>query len=134
PPVIATTEPPPPKATAGRLPPISPGLPPRSTVSPEPSWPDELSPQPFIVPLSNQAHSCPKPPATVTTVRPAPRATAGRLSPISPAPSPRLARSPKPSCPKALYPQHFNVAAFNTAQVCSYPATTAAALRPVPNW
>ena len=55
-------------------------------------------------------------------VRPVPRSTAGRLSPISPAPSPRLVVSPRPSWPLAFVPQHLTVPLSRRAQVWAAPA------------
>ena len=121
-----------PRSTDRRLVPISVGLSPRSVVSPWPSWPSALSPQHLTVPLSSTVHVWLSPPEMAVAVRPGPRSTAGRLAPISPAASPRLVVSPRPSCPSSLKPQHFRVPSSSSAQVWLAPAVTAVAVRPGP--
>ena len=66
-------------------------------------------------------------------MRPVPRETFGRLSPISFAESPIVLAAPWPSCPYPPYPQHFTLPSSRRAQVCSSPATTCSAVRPAPS-
>ena len=96
--------------TAGRSFPISPAPSPRVAVSPNPSCPVPFAPQHFTVALSSNAHVWLAPVSMETALRLVPSATAGRLLPISPAASPRIAVSPRPSCPEPLSPQHLAVA------------------------
>ena len=66
-------------------------------------------------------------------VRPEPKFTVGRLSPISPALPPREVESkPSPSCPSLFLPQHFTVASSRVAHVVCAPHATSLAVRPVP--
>ena len=97
-----------PRLTGGRLSPISPLASPRLLALSYPKAPLTSAPQHFTDALSRTAQVKPFPADIVTARRPVPRLTAGRLSPISPLPSPRLFVSPCPSSPKKLSPQHFN--------------------------
>jgi hypothetical protein len=67
------------------------------------------------------------------TRRSVPRFTAGRLSPISLAASPRGSVPPEPIRPLDASPKHLRVASSSTAQVCDAPATIARTVRPVPS-
>jgi len=67
------------------------------------------------------------------TRRSVPRFTAGRLSPISLAASPRGSVPPEPIRPLDASPKHLMVASLSTAQVCDAPATIARTVRPVPS-
>src|SRR5690606_33650959 len=119
--VTATAVRPVPRATALRLSPISLALSPRARLSPRPSWPCPLLPQHFTWPLSSRAQVWLLPVATARATRPAPRLTAGRLSPISPAASPRARVSPWPRRPLPLAPQHLTWSLSSRAQVWPAP-------------
>src|SRR6185437_16028465 len=69
----------------------------------------------------------------VFAVRPVPRLTVGRLSPISLAWSPRLVVSPSPRSPKSFFPQHFTELSSRIAQVKWPPVATCWTVRPVPS-
>jgi hypothetical protein len=88
--------------TTGRAFPISPGWSPRLDLSPTPNSPAVLLPQHLIVALSSSAQACREPVTTLTAVRPVPRSSTGRPSPMSDGELPRLTISPAPSCPLAL--------------------------------
>ena len=113
-----------PSATAGSASPISPAPSPRFAVSPSPSCPEALFPQHFKLASSSTKHVWFAPASTTPAVRPVPRSTAARLSPISAASSPRFATSPRPNCPEALFPQHFKVVSSSTAQMWPPPMST----------
>src|SRR3569832_2387639 len=66
-------------------------------------------------------------------LRPVPRSTEGRASPIWSEKSPQLTVSPKPSCPAELSPQHKSKPKTNKAQVWLYPAAIEIAVCPVPS-
>eukprot|EP00976_Prorocentrum_cordatum_P075128 1181792-Prorocentrum_minimum.AAC.1 len=121
-----------PKSAYSKLSPMSPFDPPISSRSPTPSCPDPLSPQHFTSPLSSTAQLCFLPEATYVTVRPVPKFTAGKLSPMSPPPSPRLLLSSSPSWPLSFLPQHLSVASSSTAHVWPSPVDTWTTVRPVP--
>jgi hypothetical protein len=72
------------------LSPICEALVPTRVMLPEPRRPLPPLPQHFTVELSSMAHVCASPAETASTVRPLPRFTVARASPISPGPSPRL--------------------------------------------
>ncbi len=91
-----------PRETAGRALPISPALSPRAVTFPRPSWPEPLLPQHFAVPSSSTAQVWLLPALTDVATRPVPRLTAGRLSPISPAASPRALASPRAEAPRGV--------------------------------
>ena len=67
-----------------------------------------LHPQHLTESSSSTAHVCAAPALAliILAVRPVPRSTTGRLSSISPGPSPRCEVSPYPSWPYKLSPQH----------------------------
>jgi len=106
-----------PKSTAGNASPISPGSSPMSSRLPYGSCERLPAPQHFTVfESSSSAHAKPPPVRRVRTVRPLPRSTNGRASPISPGSSPLWSTSPSPSVPKPLSPQHLTRALVNNAQ------------------
>ena len=72
----------------------------------------------------------PYPVANETTVRPVPRSTVSRLSPISPDESPTSAVFSLPSLPLSPHPQHARLASSSMAQVMSSPAAMLVAVRP----
>src|SRR5690606_37541503 len=97
-----------PSDTAGRLSPISPGWSPRDSLSPRPSGPLMLYPQHFRELSSRMAHvwKLPALASRAIAVRPVPRSTTGRASPISPGWSTRAVVSPVPRRPSVPVPQH----------------------------
>ena len=131
---IATTRTPAlsPSDTAGRASPISPAPSPRALVSPKPSWPSSLRPQHFTASLSSTTQVCAAPVASNLAVRPVPRSTAGKPSPIDAVVRPMSVVAPEPSRPLSLSPKHFTLALSSTAHVCRLPADTARTLRPAP--
>ena len=69
---------------------------------------------------------------TETAVRPVPRLTATRESPIWAAAVPRSVVSPWPSCPWALLPKHLMVLSSRRAHVKARPHAMEDTVRPVP--
>ena len=93
--------------------------------APLPNCPLRSFPQHFRSPLSRMAHVNHPPAETATAVRPVPRSTeAGECTATSLVP-------PSPTCPLESRPQHFSSPLSRMTQVCSYPADTARAVRPV---
>ena len=136
--VMATAVRPVPRSTAARLSPISSASSPMVVVFPMPNSPFWFLPQHFTSPLSRRAQENWWPTETSTAVRPVPRSTVERLSPILAAVSPMFVVFPIPNCPWPLKPQHFTVPSSRTAHVCgefwSRPADIDVAVRPVPRF
>ena len=132
--LIALAVRPAPRSTFGNDAPISPASSPREFSFPLPKRPLPPAPQHCTAPLDNSTQLWASPAAIATTRTPAlsPSDTAGRASPISPAPSPRALVSPKPSWPSSLRPQHFTASLSSTTQVCAAPVASNLAVRPVP--
>ena len=106
-----------PSSTTGRLSPISSTWSPISFELPSPSAPRNPEPQHLIAAVSSLAQVCIDPRLTSAIVRPVPRSTVGRWSPISLVQSPMLLVCSKPSCPNELPPQHLRVPSSSLAQV-----------------
>ena len=133
--VMATTRTPAasPNDTAGNASPISPASSPRASMSPTPSWPSSLRPQHLTASLSSTAHVCAAPVASNLALRPVPRSTADKPSPIDAVVRPMSVVAPLPSRPLSPSPKHFTLPLSSNAQVCNMPVETARTVRPVPS-
>ena len=91
-----------------------------SLLDPMPSWPLSLSPQQATLRSSSNAHVWLYPALIATAVRPLPRSTVARSSPISPDASPALPEVVfSPVLPSPLLPQQRTLPLSRIAQVCA---------------
>ena len=121
-----------PKLKAGRSSPIVPAAFPRCTVSPCPNPPPVPCPQHLMLSSSKTAQTCFSPTARSFAVRPVPRFTVGRWSPILPGASPKSLVDSEPSMPWTCHPQHFTEESSNLAHTACSPPPICSAVLPVP--
>ena len=116
-----------------RLSPISDAPSPMSVVESSPNCPLSFPPQQETLASSQMAQVWSQPSARLSTVLPVGTLVTAKLVPISPAESPLLSVSPRPSCPLLLSPQQIKSLLSITAQVWLFPASSIVAVRPVGN-
>ena len=121
-----------PALNATKLSPMCEALVPTRVVLPEPRRPLPPLPQHFTDASSSMAQVCASPAETASTVRPVPRFTVARASPISLEASPMSACDPIPNFPSAPFPKHFTAELFSNTHVCAPPAEMATAVTSVP--